>query len=49
MLAPSQQKDKKNQPNREKRKKSPVDPGRHFPVPYFINILIAHKPQSAQN
>jgi hypothetical protein len=33
-LAPSQQKDQKNQTNPEKRKKSLLDPGRHFPVPY---------------
>ena len=35
-LAPSQQKDQKNQTNPEKRKKSLLDPGRHFPVPYFV-------------
>jgi hypothetical protein len=35
MLAPSQQKDRKIKTNRENRKKSLLDPGRHFPVPYF--------------
>jgi hypothetical protein len=34
MLAPSQQKKSKQV---KKRKKSLLDPGRHFPVPYFYN------------
>jgi hypothetical protein len=37
-LAPSQQKDQKNQTNPEKRKKSLLDPGRHFPVPFLTPI-----------
>ena len=35
MLAPSQQKVQKNQNKSRKRKKSLLDPGRHFPVPYI--------------
>jgi hypothetical protein len=31
----------KNQTNPENRKKSLLDPGRHFPVPYFV-VLLAH-------
>jgi hypothetical protein len=34
MLAPSQQKDQKIKQIQKTEKKSLVDPGRHFPVPY---------------
>jgi hypothetical protein len=41
MLAPSQQKVQKNQNKSRKTKekqKSLLDPGRHFPVPYYETI-----------
>jgi hypothetical protein len=36
-LAPSQQKDQKIKQIQKTEKKSLVDPGRHFPVPYYPN------------